>query len=120
MQANLLKLTIPFPPSVNHYYRRVGPKTMISKRGREYREAVQRAVWISQAVPNVQSGKLAVGIVAFPPDARRRDLDNLLKATLDSLTGAGVWLDDSQIQKLSVEWGTVVPQGCLIVSIECF
>jgi crossover junction endodeoxyribonuclease RusA len=39
------------------------------------------------------------------PDRRRRDLDNVLKSTLDSLTHAGVWDDDSQIDQLSVERG---------------
>jgi hypothetical protein len=31
-----MKLTLPYPPSVNHYYRRVGPRTLISREGREY------------------------------------------------------------------------------------
>jgi crossover junction endodeoxyribonuclease RusA len=37
---------------------------------------------------------------AFPPDRRRRDLDNLLKALLDSIEHAGVYEDDSQIDLL--------------------
>ena len=48
-------------------------------------------------------GKLAVRVVAVAPDRRKRDLDNLLKATLDALTHAKVWHDDGQIDRLEVE-----------------
>jgi crossover junction endodeoxyribonuclease RusA len=37
---------------------------------------------------------------AFPPDRRRRDLDNIQKALLDSLEHAGVYADDNQIDLL--------------------
>ena len=50
------------------------------------------------------------------PDKRRRDLDNLLKATLDSLTHAGVWSDDSQIDALSIRRFPI--GGMLKVRIE--
>jgi crossover junction endodeoxyribonuclease RusA len=37
---------------------------------------------------------------AFPPDRRRRDLDNLQKPLLDALQHAGVYEDDSQVDLL--------------------
>ena len=40
----LVTLELPWPPSVNHYYRRVGPRTLISREGRQYRRDVQRMV----------------------------------------------------------------------------
>ncbi len=36
----MIELELPFPPSVNHYYRRVGPRTLISREGRRFRERV--------------------------------------------------------------------------------
>jgi crossover junction endodeoxyribonuclease RusA len=120
LKNKLLKLTIPFPPSVNHYYRRVGPRTLISKRGREYQAKVLQQVWVSNSIPTAQSGPLALSVVAYPPDNRRRDLDNLLKATLDSLTNAGVWVDDSQVRSIQICWGSVVKDGMLEICIECF
>jgi len=38
----------------------------------------------------------------FMPDRRKRDIDNTLKALLDALTHAGVWLDDSQVVDLRI------------------
>ena len=31
---------LPWPPSVNHYYRHVGPRVLISRDGRKYRDNV--------------------------------------------------------------------------------
>jgi crossover junction endodeoxyribonuclease RusA len=50
------------------------------------------------------TGSLCVEIEAWRPDQRRRDLDNLLKATLDGLAHAGVFEDDSQIVDLRIYW----------------
>lgn len=50
--------------------------------------------------------RLKVDIIAYPPDKRRRDLDNLLKAPQDSLQHAGVFHDDSQIADLRIRRGT--------------
>jgi crossover junction endodeoxyribonuclease RusA len=49
-----------------------------------------------------------VEIEAFRPDKRRRDLDNLLKATLDACTAAGVWQDDCNIVDLRIYWADTI------------
>jgi len=107
-------LILPWPPSANVYYRNVQGKTLISAAGRAYRAAVADQVLIQRGAKQL-AGRLAVAIVAHVPDRRRRDLDNLLKSTLDSLTHAGVWLDDSQIDSLRIERGPV--GGMLKVSV---
>jgi len=56
-------------------------------------------------------------IVVAPPDRRRRDLDNVLKSLLDSLEHAGVYTDDSQIRKLSIERSEPVENGRTFVQI---
>ena len=55
--------------------------------------------------------------MAFRPDRRRRDLDNLLKALLDSMTHAGVMQDDALIEDLRVYWADEVG-GMVKVTIE--
>jgi Holliday junction resolvase RusA-like endonuclease len=92
-------LTLPWPPSVNHYYRHVGPRVLISKDGRRYRETVA-GIARRAAIPTFRA-PVEVDIDLYPPDNRRRDVDNSLKCTLDSLTYAGVYEDDSLIRKLT-------------------
>jgi crossover junction endodeoxyribonuclease RusA len=50
---------------------------------------------------------LRVEIEAWPPDKRKRDLDNILKSLLDALTYAGIWEDDSQIDDLRIYRATI-------------
>ena len=50
---------------------------------------------------NYLTGLIHLEIDAFPPDNRKRDLDNINKALLDALEEAGVFKDDSQIVKLT-------------------
>lgn len=65
------------------------------------------------------SSGVAVSVTLHAPDKRRRDLDNFGgKALLDALTHAGVWLDDSQVRRLSMEWGENVRCGKAVVQIR--
>jgi len=96
-------IELPFPPSVNHYWRSVvvknRPRVLISKKGREYRASVRRFVGLGH---KPMAGRLSVSVEVFPPDRRKRDLDNMLKALLDSMTHAGLWLDDDQIDDVRI------------------
>ncbi|MCB9838226.1 MAG: RusA family crossover junction endodeoxyribonuclease [Phycisphaeraceae bacterium] len=114
MQPNLA-IDLPYPPSVNHYWRRVGTRTLISREGRRHRRDVCAALAALGRAP--MTGRLSVSIVVHPPDRRRRDLDNLAKALLDALEHAGAYRDDSQIDLLSLERGAVIPRGSVAVEI---
>lgn len=113
-------LTLPWPPTVNTYYRHVGPRVLISKDGRKYRENVKNSVFAHRPLNlwDTLTGRLSVEIVANPPDRRKRDLDNLLKGLLDSLQHAGIYQDDSQIDKLSIKRSAVSPGGSIYVRLE--
>ena len=106
---------LPYPPSVNHYWRRVGYRTLISRRGRRYRQEVVALLAAKRAA--TMRGRLEVVVDVFPPDRRPRDLDNLQKALWDAIERAGVFADDSQIDHLDVRRGPVVPGGKVIVQI---
>ncbi len=110
-------LMMPWPPSVNNLFATVGETRVLSRVGREYRKSV--AVIVCQAgFPRFGASGLAVSIEAFPPDRRVRDLDNLFKAPLDALQYAGVFNDDSQVQRITIERGKCVKGGLLRVAIE--
>jgi len=111
----VISLRVPFPPSLNHYYRRVGGRTLISKAGRNYRRLLVSA--LRSQFPQPMTGRLHVTMHAHPPDRRRRDLDNLQKCLLDALQHAGVYADDSQIDSLTITRCNVIPNGCMRVQI---
>ena len=102
------QLILPYPPSVNTYWRHVGPRVLISKRGRQYRTEVCEQLRKKHIEPI--EGDLIVDIAINPPDRRRRDVDNVLKALLDSLQFAGAFEDDSQIVRLSIEKHEPLPK----------
>jgi crossover junction endodeoxyribonuclease RusA len=112
-------ITLPWPPTVNTYYRHVkignAPRTLISEPGRRYREAVRALV--AESKTNALEGDLALEVEAWFPDRRRRDIDNVLKSLLDSLTHAGVWKDDSQITDLHI-WRAPTVGGMVKVTVR--
>lgn len=104
-----LELELPYPPSINHLYRRVGPRTLISREGRRFRERV--CLLLAAAGVRRLNGPLCVEILVYPPDRRRRDVDNLQKALLDALQHGGAYRDDSEIKKLTIEMCRPVAGG---------
>ena len=94
----MLEFELPWPPSVNHYYRHVGHRVLISSEGRAYRQRVCSMMLCGNG--SMLEGPIEMTIDAYPPDRRRRDLDNILKCILDSLQHAQVYRDDSQIKDL--------------------
>jgi crossover junction endodeoxyribonuclease RusA len=112
----MIEITLPWPPSVNTYWRNFDGRMIISAKGREYRETVGDQMILQKQIKHF-TGRLRVDIEAFRPDKRRRDLDNLLKATLDGLAHAGVYEDDSQIIDLRIYWAKDIG-GMLKIKIE--
>lgn len=112
-----MQMQLPWPPSVNGYWRTVTingkQRTLISKRGRQYRATVRAIVRTGLPI----AGRAAVVIEAFPPDRRVRDLDNILKSLLDSMTYAGVWHGDEQVDDLRIIRRPVTPPGGVVVTV---
>ena len=113
-------LVLPWPPSSNTYYRSVsmggGCRVILSKRGREFRQEVIELLdsrfaedeELREYLPLVD--RLGVGIMLDPPTRRAFDVDNRAKAVLDALEHAGVYEDDGQVWRVTVEkWR--VPRG---------
>lgn len=113
----MIELILPWSPTVNSYYVKSKTHVFISTKGKNFREDVAEA--IAQQVPDLMLGdmKMLVEVVLFPPDRRKRDLDNHMKALLDSLAKAGIWEDDSQIDQLHIYRGEVVDKGLIHMRI---
>ncbi len=111
-----MNLSLPWPPTANTYWRRKGSQYFISRKGIDYRKEVIIRVAREPFKFN-KTDRLRMTIEAFPPDRRRRDLDNICKALLDSLQWANVYDDDSQIDELIIRRMPVIG-GKVIVEIE--
>ena len=95
-----LQLLLPYPPTVNHYWGQSGKTRFIGKKGKEFRQAVAEACL--EAKVEALDGRLAVHVALFPPDHRKRDVDNILKPLLDACEHAGCFINDSQIDELHI------------------
>ena len=113
----MVMLDLPYPPSTNRYYRHVGFRTLISREGRTFRTNVCALLAGGGPRKPPVGGRIALCMDAFPPDNRRRDLDNLQKSVLDALQHAGVYEDDSQVDLLLTRRRQVVPAGRLSVEV---
>lgn len=105
---------LPFPPTVNTYYTK---RKALSARGKKYKQAVSLSVH-EQGMALLLEERLNLAIIFYMPDKRVRDLDNYLKALQDSLTEAGVWLDDEQIDQSSQYRGAVLSKGKVVIRIS--
>jgi crossover junction endodeoxyribonuclease RusA len=123
----MIEITLPYPPSVN-CYKTVG-RTITTKRGKIYQarvnsEATKRfyfETWMlvrQKGFKSLGDALISFEVDVYPPDKRRRDLDNILKVTLDALQKANVYDDDSQISRLVVQRRDMIDQGKLIVRIK--
>lgn len=114
----MIELSLPWPPTGNQYYRRHQGRVLISKEGRQYQKTVRDEVLVQRVPAITDKSRLAVEILAFPPDGRKRDLDNLNKALLDAIAAAGVIPDDEQIDDLRICRMSQEGQGRVQVSIK--
>jgi crossover junction endodeoxyribonuclease RusA len=112
----MIVLELPWPKTINHLYGQArNGRRFIRPEGVKFRQAVREIV--AEMGVKTMEGRVSVFIAAFPPDKRRRDLDNVLKQLGDSLTHAGVYLDDCQIDDLRIIRQKVIKGGKLSVVI---
>lgn len=111
-----MKFRLPFPPSINTYWRHFRGRPIISAKGREYGKTVAYSIG-QQRQNETLTGRLAVTIHMTMPNKIRRDIDNFQKVALDALTHAGVWGDDSQIDDLRCVREAIKKPGWIDVEI---
>lgn len=111
-----ITLNLPYPPSVNRYWRYTRCGVRISRAGRMYRDQVGLLLLVQRAKP--LAGDLEMEVDLHPPDNKRRDADNALKAILDACQAGGLYEDDYQISRILVERRRLRPGGCAIVRLR--
>lgn len=99
-----LKVVIPMPPSVNHYWeaivryaagRRPVATVILGAEAREYRKKAGLLLRSQRPAEPLEGALLIRGEVFM--ERRGSDLDNRLKGSLDALSHSGIWQDDNQV-----------------------
>jgi crossover junction endodeoxyribonuclease RusA len=116
--GGMLKLTLPYPPTVNTYYRKWNNRMVISPSGKNFRNMVWMIAKRDYPKHKTFTEPVSIKILVHPPDKRKRDLDNILKGLLDSLAKAGIFADDSQVEILHLIRLENVVDGCVVVFVS--
>lgn len=77
------------------------PTTYMTQKGKDLKESYQWQAK-SQWKKRPTSEPIVIGVKLFFGTKRKADWDNFHKLSMDALTGI-IWVDDSQIQKATVE-----------------
>ena len=110
----MIRLELPFPPSANSIWQ--GNRQGKVFKSPKYKEWLDEAGWlVKQQTRKMVLGPYVLQVQAVRPDKRRRDFDNLLKASSDLLTRLNVIEDDSLCKAIAAEWVDDGPPITLIV-----
>lgn len=110
----IFELYTAYPPSVNNYYVKTQRGVFISQKGRKFRDQLisDAAEQLGGMLPLTERVRLEV--VAWVPDNRKRDLDNIMKPIQDAMLHAKLLVDDSQIDQTFIYRGEKVPPNGLL------
>lgn len=109
-------LALPYPPSINHYWRVVKGRPIKSREGRAY---TTKAAWLAKAAmrgAGPMEGPVRVEVSVYRP-RKSGDLDNTLKVLLDSMRGV-VFVDDSQVVEIHARRNDDASNPRAIVTVE--
>ncbi|HEV8177156.1 MAG TPA: RusA family crossover junction endodeoxyribonuclease [Gemmatimonadales bacterium] len=94
-----IRLTLPVPPSANRWWRSVGPRVLLSREARDYKQTVATLLMVAKVKMIAPPERVRIRIVWYR--ARKSgDLDKRLGILLDGLQGQA-YANDSQIVELS-------------------
>lgn len=114
-----VRITLPFPVSVNAMYSRARNRVFRSKRYRGWATLAGREL-AKQKPPHLK-GPVGVRLEFVAPDARKRDADNLVKSVLDLLVAHQVIEEDNRtiVRWAHPEWvAEGAPCTVMITALE--
>lgn len=115
------EFSLPWPPTVNHYHQPIrrgnGVRIIKGAKAREYAKEAGKVIDALGLSCEAIAGQVSISITLHPPTLAAYDVDGRPKGILDALTEAGFWLDDSQVQRMTVEKGEKVAGGAVKISI---
>lgn len=110
---------LPFPVSVNAYYRKVASRVILSKRGRTYTKEVALMMQHHGLIGVNLSEPLTVRLELYRGDKRSLwDSDNYFKSVFDALTKCDFITDDSIIVECSARKMKFDGVGRVVVKVD--
>jgi crossover junction endodeoxyribonuclease RusA len=116
--GNTRYLTVPWPPSINSYWRRSGYTTYIGPIGKRFLARFVELMGDCDVPVLTIDFDLKLTAVFYPPDDRGRDLDNIPKVMIDSIVKMGIMDNDKQIRWMDIRFGHKVKGGRVDVIIQ--
>lgn len=115
----ICELYTSYPPTINTYYTRTQRGLFISTKGRKFRDELIKDFHEQLGGMSKITGKVRIDVIAWVPDNRVRDLDNIMKPVMDAMTHAGFWEDDCQVDQMCVYRGAKVsPKGACYIRVS--
>lgn len=112
-----LSFELPYPKkcSINSMYNwNKKGSIFLSSHAKKYKETV---FYLVRGLEKFGKESLKVKIGMYPPDGRIRDVDNVIKITLDALQYSNIFENDVQIKSLTIEKFYQVKNGKLEINI---
>jgi Holliday junction resolvase RusA-like endonuclease len=81
-------------------------------------KAAVKEIWNTVQHDGFGSSPVELDVVLFPRDKKLMDIDNMLKCLGDSLQDAGVFDDDQQVWKITIERGEKIKGGGCQVTVK--
>lgn len=94
-----IDIQVPFPPSVNTVWRKMGGRMVVSAKAREFYHATNA---ILVGFPKLGKARVAIEISLSSPTKRKYDIDNRAKCVLDCLVKSQTIDDDEQVDVLTI------------------
>ena len=109
---------MPWPPSVNAWKSPFRNRMILTKRGRSYRVDALKELERLGVSGELISSRLSVSLILNPPTLRKYDIDNFCKSLFDALTVGEFWLDDEQVDRLTVTKGVKTKGGNIQIKVS--
>lgn len=111
-----ITLDLPFPPSVNHIWRRAGRRMIRSARYLRWMSAADMTVMGAKQYPRRKITGNFEAHIWLDEQAGWGDCDNRVKCCLDWCVSRDVVSDDRHCRRLTIEWAhhELAPVGCRI------
>lgn len=112
-------LRIDYPPSTNKIWRqaKASGKAYLSDKAKQYYRDCSASIRHQLDSVKTYCRPVAILIDVYPPDQRKRDIDNLAKPILDALVKGGVLTDDSYVHELRMRKRRHIKYGRVYVQI---